>query len=168
MATKREFQDAISYLTSQGQLPVTHQRVIEAGQQRVWDRQFDNNGNLVSQTDITPDEASITQALIDLQTQLDIETAKRDLRQLSRSDAIIHFRNRLIAANGNGAQLLQLYTDARNYENQNGDLTAIMESKRLIKETALGRNLNLSTNQDRATYMEMFESALVLVAIGDE
>ncbi|MGB1287429.1 MAG: hypothetical protein ACPG7F_12900 [Aggregatilineales bacterium] len=168
MVSKKEFQDAISYLTSQGQLPVSFERVIEPGRQKVWDMQFDSNGNLVSQTDVTPDVSVITQALVESQAQILKQNAIRDLRKLSRSDALNLFRNRLISANGNAQSLLQLYTSARNYETQNTDLQALMTSKRLIRETALGRNLNLSTNQDKAIYMELFESALVLIAIDEE
>ena len=84
--TKRQFQDAIAYLTSQGQLTVTYERVIEAGQQKVWDRQFNASGVMVSETDITPDEATLQQALTDLASEeadrQSLETVKVSIRSL--------------------------------------------------------------------------------------
>ena len=95
------------------------------------------------------------------------KTSAEPLRKLSRSGAIGHFRNRLISANGNAQQILQLYSDARAYETRNTNLEAIMVSKQVIRETAIGRVLDFRTNQDKAIYMELFESALVLIAIDD-
>ena len=158
--TSKEFRDAVSYLSATGNLPAIGAKFIDANNQIVLD-EGDNNA------DITPDEAMLTQALADLATQITSDYARQELRQLSHSEAIGHFRNRLISANGNGTQLLELYTDARAYETRNTNLAAIMVSKRLIRETAIGRKLNLTTNQDKAIYMELFESALVLIAIDD-
>ncbi len=68
--TTSEFRDACAYLTGQGQLAVTYERIIDANNQQVWDRQHNSAGVLVSQTDITPNEATLTQALTDLATQI--------------------------------------------------------------------------------------------------
>jgi hypothetical protein len=84
------------------------------------------------------------------------------LENLTRNDAIVYFRDGLAAAAGNGAVIASLYTDARNYEQQNQMLTDTMLTLRTIEETALGLPLVLTTNQDKARYLKLFLMALAL------
>ena len=62
--TKTQFRDAISHLTGSGALSGTGDLFLDADGQKVLD---EGNGN----EDITPNEATITQALIDLQASED-------------------------------------------------------------------------------------------------
>ena len=90
------------------------------------------------------------------------------VRAMSKKEAIPFFLKRLIAANGDAQALLSIYTEARQFEQDHTDLQAALNSKRAIREAALDRKLNLNFNQDRAIYLELFETTLLLFSIEDE
>lgn len=87
MATKQEFLDACAYLTSTGALVGTGALYINGDSQTVLDEGANN-------ADITPDEATLTQALLDLanqltddQTQDNARTSIRDLQSIATNNA---------------------------------------------------------------------------------
>jgi hypothetical protein len=115
-----------------------------------------------TRTDITPDMATLESALDSANAEIATQQTIETLQNLTRSDAIVYFRNGLASAAGNGAAIATLYTQARAYEQQNQMLTDTMLTLRTIEETAIGLTLVLTTNQDKAKYLKLFLTALGL------
>jgi len=78
--TIEEFQNACSYLTGQGTLLGIGALFIDANNRMVLD---EGNANI----DITPDEATLTQALADLATAQDVETAQDIIKAGAKAQA---------------------------------------------------------------------------------
>lgn len=91
---------------------------------------------------------------------------KRDaeLQEITRTDAIRYFRNQLILAKGNGAALIALYNDARDYAIANEALLATMQSLVAIENVASGVPIVSPPvlNLDKARYLKLFLQALSL------
>jgi hypothetical protein len=64
--TEGQFRDAISYLTGVGTLSSVGALFINADKQKVLDELYDENKVRISAIDITPDAATLDQALVDL------------------------------------------------------------------------------------------------------
>ncbi len=74
-----QFRDAIAHLIKTGNLIVSGERFLDASNLKVYDETYINRVR-TSQIDITPDENTLNQALIDLadsqQVQADIDTVQ--------------------------------------------------------------------------------------------
>ncbi len=81
--TKAQFRNAIAHLTSSGNLPVSGERFVDATNLRVYDETYIDRIR-TAQIDITPDENTLNQALIDLaasqQVQADIDIVQSNAK----------------------------------------------------------------------------------------
>ena len=156
--SETEFRDAISHLTQTDILFGVGALFVDANTQKVFD---EGSNNL----DITPNEATLTQALIDLQTSNDAQGAIDELVSLAYSDMLVYYRTELVNAAGNGAAIAALYTQAMTYQSQNLKLTDTMLSLRTIEEVGSGVNIDVNTNAGKARYLSIFLLALTMWAI---
>lgn len=94
--TKQEFQDACAYLTSTGALVGSGALFVDGNNQVVLDE-----GN--SNADITPLEATLTQALTDLATQQSNEAIIETVSVLSRDQIRTYLKQQLTTASPDSA-----------------------------------------------------------------
>lgn len=75
--TKEQFRDACAYLAENGGLTVSGERYIDAHNLKIWDDSHDPKTKVrTHHVDITPNEATLQQALIDLASQQATEQAQ--------------------------------------------------------------------------------------------
>lgn len=68
--TREEFQNAISYLTSQNDIVFSNELFLDANARKLYDESHnESTGARISSVDVTPDGPTLTQALIDLATE---------------------------------------------------------------------------------------------------
>lgn len=68
--TRKEFQNAISYLSSQNAIVFSNELFLDANARKLYDESHnESTGVRISNVDITPDEPTLTQALVDLAIQ---------------------------------------------------------------------------------------------------
>lgn len=138
-------------------------RVIKPSDRIVLDETVLPNGKL-KHKDITPDITVLESALDRYNVKVSDKEKESELYRISKKDALSYFIKSLINANGNKPSLLVLYNRAIAYEALNSDLQALMASKIAIREIVTGSSLDLDSNAGKATYLELFESCLVLIS----
>ena len=155
--TSEEFKNAVNQLVSEGH-PISLVNQVN--------RYVDHLAQVVidegTGADITPSQSVLDQALIGYNAVVIVKESEDTLINLSRSDMLIYYRNALVSAAGSGAAIATLYTQVKAYEAQNLKLTDTMLSLQRIEEVSSGVNIDIGTNQGKARYLQLFQTALVL------
>lgn len=87
---------------------------------------------------------------------------KNELISLTKEDMLNYYRDALVAAAGNGAAIADIYTQVLVYQSQHQKLTDTMLSLRTIEELGSGIAIDVGTNQGKARYLQLFQTALSL------
>jgi hypothetical protein len=150
--TRKQFRDAISYLTENAALSGTGTLWLDADKQRVLD---EGNAN----ADITPSQSILEQALIDSLSEQASKQQLDDARKVNRGNILERVRTELEQESPDWATL---YTDARNFVLSNARLTQAMLNRVALHEAAYGISIDSTTQAGKARYLDI---ALTLIPL---
>lgn len=150
--TREQFRNAISYLTGTGSLSGVGALFIDINNQKVLD---EGNAN----ADITPDVATLDQALVDSAANQITEQQLESARIINRDNIANRIRNELQQGSPDWATL---YTDVRNFVLSNASLTQAMVNRVALHEAAYGISIDVNTLQGKARYLDI---ALTLIPL---